>query len=157
MSPDSDLLAAGGSDGSVTLWDLASGNPVRVFHAHSGAVWAVAFSPDSHHLASAGSDGAIRLWDPATGQPTHTLHGHTRAVWAVAFSPDGHHLASASDDGAIRLWDLTNGGCLAVLVARTGGWVVLRPDGTYTLDGDITGELWWAAGLCRFEPGELDP
>ncbi len=114
VSPGSDLLAVGASDGGVTLWDLVSGNPVRVFHAH------------------------------------------TDGVRAVAFSPDGHHLASAGDDGTVRLWDPTNGRCLAVLVPRTGGWIVLRPDGTYTLDGDVTGELWWTAGLCRFEPGELD-
>ncbi|HEX4829770.1 MAG TPA: hypothetical protein VH478_01580 [Trebonia sp.] len=38
-----------------------------------------------------------------------------------------------------------------------GGYATLLPDGSYKLDGDPAGHLWWAIKLCRFEAGELDP
>lgn len=38
-----------------------------------------------------------------------------------------------------------------------GGHAILLPDGRYALSGTVSGEFWYAAGLCRFEPGELDP
>jgi hypothetical protein len=37
------------------------------------------------------------------------------------------------------------------------GGAVVWPDGRYSLPGEYAGEFWWTIGLCRFEPGELDP
>jgi WD40 repeat protein len=118
----------------------------------------VAFSPDSAQLATASTDGTARTWDAATGQPRTTLTGHDNSVTAVAFSPDGTQLATASTDGTARTWDAAAGECLAILLPLDGGgYAVLLPDGSYKLNGDPRGVLWWAIKLCRFEAGELDP
>jgi WD40 repeat protein len=95
------------------------------------------------------------LWDPTTGVALRTLEGHTDWVWALAADPTGGWLASAGDDGTVRLWDPTTGAPLATLVGSADGWAALLPDGSYKLSGD-PGGLWWVAGLCRFEPRELD-
>jgi hypothetical protein len=57
----------------------------------------------------------------------------------------------------VRLWDADSGRERAALVLLADGWACLLPGGAYKLEGTPAGELWYAIGLCRFEPGELDP
>jgi WD40 repeat protein len=63
FSPDGKILAAGSSDGSITLWDSASGDLLRSIPAHARAVTALEFSPDGHWLASGSLDASVRLWE----------------------------------------------------------------------------------------------
>ena len=156
FSPDSKLLASGGGDGTVRLWNPATGRPVGApLHASArDGVFGVAFSPDGTLLASAGGDGTVRLWNPATGQPVgKTLHASGQitagyGVRAVAFSPDGTLLASGGGDGTVRLWNPATGrpvGAPLHASARDGVFgVAFSPDGTLlaSAGGDGTVRLW---------------
>jgi hypothetical protein len=78
-------------------------------------------------------------------------------VRAVAFSPSGVLLATASSDATARVWDAATGAHLVTLVPLpSGGYITLLPDGRYKLGGDPGDWLWWAAGLRRLRPGEVD-
>jgi eukaryotic-like serine/threonine-protein kinase len=106
FDPSSRILATGGQDGLVRLWDVETGKLVASLSGHSGCAGDVVFSPDGATLASAGQDGTVRLWDVATHASLGVFRGHTDRVYRLAFRADGSSLASASEDRTVRLWDL---------------------------------------------------
>jgi len=150
------MIASGSSDGTVRLWWAASGAERTVMTIAGREVASVVWSPDGRTLASGLSDGTVRLWDEL-GTPRGALAEHAQAITSVAWSPDGATLASGSYDGTLRLWDVGARTCIAILLPQPYGWAAYTLDGRYKLSGDIAGAFWHAIGLCRFEPGEIDP
>jgi WD40 repeat protein len=102
---DGRLLAVGGPDGTVVLYDRQRHLVTTQLRGHSGAVSSLAFAPGDRALASAGEDGTVRLWDVPAGVQRRLFRSHTDRVRCVAFSPDGALLASAGGDGTVRLWE----------------------------------------------------
>ena len=155
FSPDGSTLAGGGEDGSVRLWDVASGGYKDTPEKHRGRVLAMAFSPDGVTLATTGGeDKRIRLWSVDSGQPQATLAGHLWDVVSVAFSPDGATLASGSGDGTVRLWAVDSGLHSATLEGHAD-WVhavAFSPDGSLLASGARDGEVrLWDAGTGRHQ------
>lgn len=105
FAPDGKTLLAGAWDGSLRLWDVASGKEIRQYAGHKGWVRSVAFSPDGKTFASGGKDKIIRIWETATGKELRRLEGHQNWIQHLAFSPDGKTLASRSMGRTIRLWN----------------------------------------------------
>src|SRR5271165_4544358 len=110
--PDGRALSAS-DDNTLRLWDLASGECLRVLEGHSGPVTHVAALAGGCAL-SASDDRHLRLWDLVSGECLRVLEGHSRRVNHVAALP-GARALSASDDRHLRLWDLASGECLRVL------------------------------------------
>jgi WD40 repeat protein len=148
FSPDGVLLASGGQDSKIRLWDVDTGHSIGKRLGQLSIVDSVAFSPDGTTLASGGEDGLVRLFDVGTGQKTRTLAVRPAIprlvyIWAVAFSPDGTTLASAGGR-RIRLWDVEAGRLTAVFSGHRANSVTFSPEGTLLASGgqDKTIRLW---------------
>ncbi|XXT21646.1 pentapeptide repeat-containing protein [Sorangium sp. So ce429] len=158
FSPDGRMLASGAGDKTVMVREVESGRVLRVFEGRREMVMmSVAFSPDGRLLAAGSDDTTVWMWEIRNGRFVGVLQGHRASVQSVAFSPDGTLLASASTDGTLRLWQVATGWCIALLLPCSEGWAAFAPDGRYRFGGDIASSFWHVIGLCRFEPGELDP
>lgn len=106
FSPDAKMLASASADGSVRIWDLATGKDQRMASGHQGGVTTVVFGVDGKILVSGGLDGLIIIWDPLSGKEKTRLRGHMKCITGLVISPDGGTLASSSEDGTVKLWDL---------------------------------------------------
>jgi WD40 repeat protein len=105
ISPDGQMIASGGSDQPIMLWNAGTGKLVRTLTEHSGRVGSVTFSPYGKILASGGDDNTLRIWNYQTGELLQTLE-HLGPVHCVAFSPDGQTLISGSADTTIKVWHI---------------------------------------------------
>ena len=123
FSPDGKLVASASDDGTVMLWDSATGAALRRLKGHSDCVNAVAFSPDGRLVASASDDATVRLWDSVAGTVHSTLKGHSRSPGRrVVFSPDGKLVASRSC-AEVKLWDPVTGAARTTFKDHYSGWV----------------------------------
>ncbi|MGI5518489.1 NB-ARC domain-containing protein [Streptomyces sp. CA-106131] len=145
ISPDGTWLATTSKDGTVRMWDTATGRMTRTLTGHTRAVGAVAISPDGTWLATAGEDRKVRVWDAVTGRTTRTLTRQTGPTVAVAISPDGTWLA-VIEYGTVRIRDVATGRTTRTLTSH-GSWVhqvAVSPDGTWlaTAGDNGTVRIW---------------
>lgn len=105
VSSNGELLAVGGSDGTVGLWQLPQRLATGVSIRHDAAISHVRFSPDGQFILSADTDGNTRISDPASGDELSQLPRQDRLT-SLNFAPASGHLLTASTDDVLRQWSL---------------------------------------------------
>ncbi|MCI4385087.1 hypothetical protein PGIGA_G00046290 [Pangasianodon gigas] len=104
----STLLATGGCDGTIKLWDVVKQYCTHNLKGSSGVVHLVQFHPDISllQLFSSSMECGIRIWDLRTSKCICILESHFSTVTSLAFSLDGHTLISSGRDKICTVWDL---------------------------------------------------
>lgn len=131
ITADGRRAVSAADDGTLRVWDLASGAELMVLRGHESEVLAVAVFPDGRRIASGSRDTTIRLWDGETGECLLILRGHSLPVSSLAAAPDGSWLASGSWDSSVRLWNPETGQERGIIWGHAYGVnaVAVTPDG----------------------------
>jgi WD40 repeat protein len=157
-SPDGTRIAAANYDGTVHIFDAATGIHILTYGDQKEPVWSVAWSPDGSKLVSGtgaagvnrpvGVNNSVKVWDSTTGKTLLTYSGYASDtnIYTVAWSRDGTQIISGGDDKLVRIWDAVTGQTRLLYrghtnVIWTAEW---SPDGTLVAScaQDATVQVW---------------
>jgi WD40 repeat protein len=102
FTPDGSLLACGGDNGVVRIWNKCTGK-MSSLSGHFGRVYSIVFSPSGKLMASGSGDGGMLLWNVDDDFSCTPMKSQTPHVDCLVFNMDGAMLASGGD-GMVRLW-----------------------------------------------------
>jgi WD40 repeat protein len=109
FSADGKMLASGGWDATVKLWDVATGKELASLTDRADKMWCVAFSADGKTVAAGSDDGTMTIWDVTTGRRRSSFKGKADMIRSLAFSRDGKTLFSGAEAGPVNAWDVVSG------------------------------------------------
>ena len=147
------LIASGGADRTVRLWNAETFEAGRVYRGHQDFVTALAFSADGRSLASGDLAGAVRIWSMTTRRAQRAIRAHGGGITALAYSADGNWLATSSRDGLVKLWDMVRPRPPRVFAGHAGEVRALSfaPDGATLASAGADGvvRFWSTAFMAR--------
>uniref|UniRef100_A0AC11D8Q3 Autophagy related 16 like 2 n=1 Tax=Ovis aries TaxID=9940 RepID=A0AC11D8Q3_SHEEP len=113
FGPNSSLLATGGADRLILLWNVVGGHlkANQTLEGAGGSITSVDFDPSGSQLLAATYNKAAQLWKIGEAQSKETLSGHTDKVTAAKFKLTRHQAVTGSRDRTVKEWDLCRAYC----------------------------------------------
>ena len=114
VDEDRKIVASGGTDGSICIWDVESGVPALTLRGHTNNIQSLEFSHDRKWLASGDWNGQVRLWQPDTRPEYFVCHSPTQSSGsipsceAVSFRLDGAGIV-VYNQGRIEIFEAESG------------------------------------------------
>ena len=106
FSKDTKLVAAGGMDRTVKIWETGTGKLLSTISGKE-SFYGINFSPDGALLVTGDKEGEVKVWEVSTGRELANFSG-SNSYFRAVFSPDGKMLATADRDGVIMLWEFAS-------------------------------------------------
>ncbi|XP_029062808.1 autophagy-related protein 16-2 isoform X4 [Monodon monoceros] len=113
FGPSSSLLATGGADRLILLWNVVGGRleANQTLEGAGGSITSVDFDPSGSQVLAATYNKAAQLWKVGEAQSKETLSGHTDKVTAAKFKLTMHQAVTGSRDRTVKEWDLGRAYC----------------------------------------------
>ena len=124
------ILASGGGDGTVKLWEVSSGKLLHNLEVQEAYIYSIALNPEGGALATSASK--VKLWEVSSGKLLHTLEAGS-TTYSITFDPLGGMLASGSGDNTVKLWEVSSGKLLHTLEGHTSGLAAIA----FSVDGRL--------------------
>jgi hypothetical protein len=105
-SPDRQIVAIGGADMTVHIFNAITLEEKFTFRAHDAEIGALAFHPSAPIVATASADGSVKLWDYRSAKLLDYFLGLTGTPTTVAFSPNGKLLLVDGQDKFTHIYDV---------------------------------------------------
>ena len=146
FTPNGAFVLCGNSNGSLSMWDTATGQVTSEPRAHASAVFSVDVSPDGEWAASASWDKTLRLWrfTDEVNQPLmpgRTFSGFSTGMRAVMFSPDSDRLFAWAPDRQVQVWQMPQGSREDELYIGTAGGGLTASSLAFSPDGGLVAAL----------------
>lgn len=142
------LLASGGSDSSIRLWNLTHQSCLLNLRGCEGVINVVKFHPEEEFILGSGDDGKIHSWDIKTGSLTTTYDAHYSKVTCLEFSNDKKYFVTSGRDKVIILWEFGSKTAIkTIAVYESIESIVILPE-KFKLPNfkSINGEIYVASG-----------
>ncbi|XP_066106658.1 protein Atg16l2 [Saccopteryx bilineata] len=113
FGPNSNLLATGGADRFIHLWNVVGGRleANQSLEGAGGSITSLDFDPSGSQVLAATYSQAAQLWKVGEAQSKETLSGHTDKVTAAKFKLTRHQAVTGSRDRTVKEWDLSRAYC----------------------------------------------
>ncbi|XP_028276052.1 ATG16 autophagy related 16-like 2 [Parambassis ranga] len=117
FSSSSNILATGGTDRVIKLWELRAGSLAHraSLDGSTSGITSIEFDPTGRRVLAASYDKSAMLWQLDDSVPKVTLTGHSRKVTAAKFSSSIHQVVTGGADRTIRLWDAHRAACVQLV------------------------------------------
>jgi WD40 repeat protein len=123
FSPDGKRILSTAMDGTLRLWDVATGRQLRRIKAWDGPLYAARFSPDGLHAVSVDGEpfdydgiyapfnpgSTVRYWDLATGSQLARWQAPTPQVYSIGYTQDGGHVLASGSGAEVATWPIPQG------------------------------------------------
>lgn len=141
---DGTLALTGAYDGTVRVWNVATGELKVILEGPEDVEWAE-WHPKGNAILAGSKDGTVWMWLSHTGQCVQVFAGHDGAVMSGCFTKDGKLVCTGGDDGTVRIWAPKTGACKHVFEGHFGHeatvtCLVSSADGEMLLSGEATAQ-----------------
>ncbi|UZJ52882.1 hypothetical protein CBS101457_002202 [Exobasidium rhododendri] len=151
-SPDGQIVATGGDDGKVKLWNVSSGFCIATLSEHTAPITAIEFAKKGKILFSASMDGTVRAWDLVRYRNFRTFTSPRPVQFGcLAIEGSGEIVCAGGGGGGdsfdIYMWSVQSGKLLDTLHGHDGpvSSLAFSPNGSGTLAStswDKTVKIW---------------
>lgn len=120
ISRDGRYIITASFDKDIRVWEMLTGECIRILKGHSRAVKSVCISSNNQYVISSLNDKTIQVWDFKSGMCKMVIEGHINQIQSVTIYHDNRFIISGSKDMTVRVWDINTGVCWQIFKLDSG-------------------------------------